>query len=341
VTDLGLREISSVEETDDGSEYGNENPNARAWIAVNPDSELIPVARAGGVLVVMVAPRGRWLRGQSAVIQLDGWTVDEMTLLAPAGLYVDWNAVHPRDDDDAKRRKQREEKLSEFDALLDQVRRYQDARNDRAEQTPINIRLESLMPLVAGERPLSVEADAQSEIESAVAYGESQGLRVIIYGGYDAERCAAMLKQFQVTVIVASTYRLPLRRDDPYDAAYTLPDRLRRAGVRFAIGGPGAGAPGGAASARNLPYHAAVAVAYGLPPGDALRAITLAPAEILGVADRIGSITVGKDATLLITDGDILETETNVTDAYIQGRKVDLGSRHTVLYEKYKQKYTQ
>ncbi len=170
VTDLGLREISAVEETDDRTEFGNENPNARAWVAVNPDSELIPVARAGGVLVAMTAPRGRWLRGQSAVIQLDGWTVAEMTLLAPAGLYVDWSAVHPRDDDDAKRQKQREEKLAEFDALLDQVRRYGQAREERPDQTPTNVRLESLLPLVAGDLPLIVEADLQSEIESAVAY---------------------------------------------------------------------------------------------------------------------------------------------------------------------------
>jgi len=340
VTDLGLREISAVEETDDRTEYGRENPNVRAWVAVNPDSELIPVARAGGVLVAMSAPRGRWLRGQSAVIQLDGWTVAEMTLLAPAGLYVDWSAVHPRDEDDAKRREQREEKLREFDSLLDQVRRYGQARAARPDQTPTNVKLESLLPLVAGELPLIVEADRQSEIESAIVYGVSQGLRVIIYGGYDADRCAAMLKQYDVPVIIASTYRLPLRRDDPYDAAYTLPDRLRRAGVQYAIGGPGAGSPGGAASARNLPYHAAVSVAYGLPEQEALRAITLSPAEILGVADRIGSITVGKDATILVTDGNILETETTVLDAYIQGRKVDLGSRHKMLYEKYKQKYS-
>ena len=197
MTDLGLREISAVEETDDRTEFGNENPNVRAWVAVNPDSELIPVARAGGVLVAMTAPRGRWLRGQSAVIQLDGWTVAEMTLLAPAGLYVDWSAVHPRDDDDAKRRKQREEKLAEFDTLLEQVRRYQQARDDRPDQTPSNVRLESLLPLVTGELPLIVDADLQSEIESAVAYGVSQGLRVVIYGGYDAERCAAMLEAVQ------------------------------------------------------------------------------------------------------------------------------------------------
>jgi imidazolonepropionase-like amidohydrolase len=262
-----------------------------------------------------------------------------MTLRAPAGLLVSWSSVHPRDDDDAKRREQREKRLADFDQLLDQVRRYGQSRKDRPEQTRTNLRLESLLPLLRGDIPLIVDADLQSEIESAVAYGQSQGLKVIIYGGYDAERCATLLREYRVPVIVASTYRLPLRRDDPYDAAYTLPDRLRRAGVTFAIGGPGAGSPNGAASARNLPYHAAVSVAYGLPESDAIRAITLSPAQILGVADRIGSITAGKDATLLITDGNILETESQVTEAFIQGRRVDLGSRHKMLYEKYRQKY--
>ena len=146
------------------------------------------------------------------------------------------------------------------------------------------------------EQPVFAEADRQSEIESAVAYTQSQGLRLVIYGGYDAEACADLLKQFQVGVIIGSTYRLPLRRDDPYE-------------------------------------HAGCAVADGLPHAEALRASTLSAAEILGVSDRIGSITVGKDATLIIADGDILETETIVTAAYIQGRVVDLGSRHKTLYE--------
>ncbi len=340
MSDIGLREISAVEETDDRTEHGDRNPNARSWIAVNPDSELIPVARAGGVLVAMTAPRGRWLRGQSAVIALDGWTVDEMTLVAPAGLYVDWSAMHPREDDDKKRREKREEKLAEFDALLEEARRYGEARLHREQPTPGDLRLESMLKIISGELPIIAQADEQSEIESAVAYAQAQKLKLVIYGGYDAESCAELLKQYKVPVIVASTYRLPRRRDDPFDASYTLPDRLRRAGVQFAIGGEGAGSPGGAANARNLPYHAAVAVAHGLPHDDGLRAITLSAAEILGVDDRIGSITIGKDATLIITDGDILETVSNVTAAYIEGRAVDLGSRHKSLYEKYKLKYS-
>ncbi|MAI71838.1 MAG: imidazolonepropionase [Rhodopirellula sp.] len=339
MTDLGLREISAVEETDDRTEYGSVNPNARAWVAVNPDSELIPVARAGGVLTVMTAPRGRYIRGQTAVINLDGWTVAEMKLKAPAGMYIDWGSMQPRGNSAADQRQKREQKFTELDELLDSVRRYQTAREAAPTTTATDIRLESLIPVINGELPVFVDADRQMEIESAVAYGQAQGLLIVVYGGYDAEQCAELLKKYDVPVIIASTYRLPLRRDEAYDTAYTLPKRLRAAGVKFAICGEGAGSPGGAANARNLPYHAGVAVAYGLPHSDGLRSITLSAAEILGVADRLGSISSGKDATLILADGNILETETNVQAAFIQGRAVDLGSRHKMLYEKYKLKY--
>ena len=204
-----------------------------------------------------------------------------------------------------------------------------------------NVRLESLVPLVKREMPLIVEADRQSEIESAVTYAVSQELDLVIYGGYDAVQCAPLLKQHGVPVIVGSTYRLPMRRHEPYDHSYTLPSRLERAGILYSIGGPGMGGPGGSASARNLPYLAGVASAYGLTQEQAIEAITLSAAKILKVDDRIGSITEGKDATLIIADGNILETETNVTDAYIQGRRVDLGSRHKMLNEKYLKKYSQ
>lgn len=339
VTDIGLREISAVDATDDRTEFGSLNPNVRSWVAVNPDSELIPVARAGGVLIAGTAPRGRWIRGQASVLQLDGWTAAEMTLLAPSGLYVDWTAMEPRDSDDKKKADRRREKHEELDELLDEAKRYRAARNDRPDATPTDVRLESLLPVIDRKRPLIVQANVKSSIESAVAYAQKQQLRLVVYGGYDAAECADLLKRYDVPVIISSTYRLPLRRGDAYDAPYTLPERLRQLGIRFAIGGAGAGSPGGAASARNLPYHAGVAVAHGLPHEDALRAITLSAAEILGVGDRVGSITAGKDATLVVVDGDILETESNVTHAFIQGRAVDLGSRHKMLYEKYKQKY--
>lgn len=264
-----------------------------------------------------------------------------MLIREPAGLFVNWSAVHPNNTDDKKRREERENRLREFDQLLDKARIYSRSRSESPEQISFNVKLESLIPLLGRHMPLIAEANSQSEIESAVTYASSQGLALIIYGGYDAEQCAPLLKQHLVPVIVGSTYRLPMRRDDPYDHSYSLPARLQRAGVSFAIGGPGMSGPGGSASARNLPYHAAVASAYGLSEDDAIEAITLSAAKILGVDDRIGSITEGKDATLIIADGNILETETNVMDAYIEGRKVDLGSRHKMLNEKYLKKYSQ
>ena len=343
-TDLGLREISSVSETVDRTEYGRDNPNVRSWVAVNPDSELIPVARAGGVLIANVAPGGRWIRGQSAVMQLDGWTATEMNLRAPSALCVDWESYLPRSGDPSKVINQREDKLQELDQRLDQALRYEAAKVNATAAGDegafmVDVRLETLLPVLHGQWPLIAAAERQSTIESAVAYAVSRDLNLIIYGGYDAESCAELLIQHDIPVIIAATYRLPRRRSDAYDAAYTLPARLDAAGVRYAISGEGAGYPGGSSKTRNLPYHAACAVAYGLDHDKAVRSITLAAAEILGVADRVGSLTVGKDATVIVSTGDILETESNVTHAFIAGRRVDLSSRHTMLFEKYRKKY--
>ncbi|QDT13847.1 amidohydrolase family protein [Stieleria marina] len=340
ITDLGLREINAVEETSDTTERGERNPNVKSWVAVNPDSELIPVARAGGVLTAMTAPRGRFLRGQTAVINLDGWTVADMTLLSPAGLYVDWRWMEPTDQDDKKRIAKRTERHEEFSALIAEATRYGEGRQANPSDTPTDVRLESLLAVIAGKYPLIAQANDQATIESAIAWAQSHQLKLIIYGGYDAPHCAELLINYDVPVIVGSVYRLPMRRNDAYDTAYTLPARLQTAGIRYCIGGAGAGSPGGAAAARNLPYHAGNAVAYGLSRNQAVRSITLSAAEILGVADRIGSITVGKDATLVIADGDILETSTNIVQAWIGGREVDLGSRHKTLYEKYRKKYS-
>ncbi|TWU45178.1 imidazolonepropionase [Novipirellula aureliae] len=337
-TDLGLREISAVDATADHTEFGSKNPNVRSWVAVNPDSELIPVARAGGVLLAHVAPAGPFVQGQSAVMQLDGWTANDMKLLAPAGLCVHWSSMHPSEKDEAKAAEKQDEKWQEFDAWIERAKRYA-KREPHAVAT--DLRLESLQRVINREVPLIVSADRQAAIESAVLYAMKQNLRLIIYGGFDATSCSKLLKQHDVAVIIAGTHRLPLRRDDPYDAAYTLPERLRKAGVRFAIAGEGPGYPDGAANVRNLTYHAACAIAYGLPSDVALRSITLSPAEILGVSDRTGSLEVGKDATIIITDDPWYEPQTNVEQAYIQGRKVDLTSKHTMLSEKYKKKYRQ
>ncbi len=341
MTDLGLREILAVDVTVDSDERGDRNPNVRSWVAVNPDSELIPVARAAGVLIANVSPGGRFMRGQTAVMQLDGWTAKDMIVRAPAGLAVNWESLQPDEKDASAQAKKRDEKLAELDRLFDEATRYAEARREQVIPIPTDLRLESMIPILNRELPLFAEANTQSSIESAVAYAVRRNIKLVIYGGYDAGECAELLKRYHVPVIITGTYRLPMHRHDPYDAAYTLPRRLKDAGITFCISGEKPGYPGGASNVRNLPYHAANAVAYGLESDDAIRAITLSAAEILGVADRIGSISVGKDATLIVCDGDVLETETNVTDAFIQGRAVDLTSKHTMLFKKYQQKYQQ
>lgn len=337
MSDIGLREIGAVGVTIDSRETGSINPNVKSWVAVNPDSELIPVTRANGVLTSLVAPKGYGVKGQCAVMALDGWTAEDMIIRAPAGLCVYWPAFSSRADSASARAEQRQERLAEMDRLLEEAERYAEARQADPQRTATNVRLESLLPVIRGEVPIFANANGQREIESAVMYAAERGLKLVIVGGYDAPRCASLLKRYDVPVIITATYRLPRYRHDAYDAAYTLPKRLLEAGVRFAI----CGDAGDASNARNLPYHAGNAVAYGLPLAEAHRSVTLSAAEVLGVEDQLGSLEAGKLATLVIADGDILESDTQIIDAYIAGRKVDLSSRHTMLYEKYQQKYQQ
>jgi len=338
-SDIGLREIDSVEETIDRSETGRLNPNVRSWVAINPDSELIPVARAGGVLTSMVAPAGPFFAGQAAVVRMDGWTWSEMLLKGPAAMIVSWEAMEPSGDSTSQTTKLRSEQYQRLDHLLDNAARYGERRAAQGDSQPIDLRMESLLAVVHGGLPLIAHADRRAHIEAAVAYAMQRKLRLVIYGGYDAAACSQLLVRADVPVILPGTYRLPLRRDDPYDAPYTLPARLHDAGVRFCIAAERTGYPGGASNDRNLPYHAGNAVAYGLDSDAALRSITLSAAEILGVADSVGSITAGKEATLMVVQGDILQVESQVVYAMINGRPVDLGNKHLSLFRKYQEKY--
>lgn len=339
--DLGLVEINSIRATIDTRETGQINPNAKAQVAVNPDSEIIPVTRANGILLSLSAPVGGLLTGQSALLQLDGWTWEDMTLHAPVGMHLTW----PRSTAGAARSSQRGARTASADgeamAALKQAiadaRAYHKARLAAEAGGPpqaIDVRWEAMIPVLEGKLPLIVGADALVDIQAAVAWCAAEKFKTIILGGYDAPHCAELLKQHDVPVIVAACQRLPQRASDPYDTPFTVPERLRAAGVKFCIASPYS-----ATAIRNLPYQAGAAAAYGLPSDEALKSITLYPAEILGVADRVGSLDAGKDATLIVTSGDPIETATQVEQAFIQGREVDLNNRHRRLYEKYQEKY--
>lgn len=335
---MGLTEFASIPASIDSYETGSINPNVKANVAVNPDSALIPVTRANGVLVALTAPTSGRISGQAAVIQLDGWTYEDLTLNADAGMIINWPGGQRRGRRGRGAEAEASDPLEEIKDLLDQAKDYASLRKADPDRQPLDLRLEALTKLVERKLPVIAAADTLEQIESAVGFAARENLRLIILGGYDAEECAALLKKHNVPVIITSTHRLPQYRSDQYDASYTLPARLQAAGILFAISGSGRSETW---NSRNLPYHAATAAAFGLTPEQAIRSITLSPAEIFGVADRIGSLEEKKDATLFVANGNPLEIQTQVEMAFVQGRKIDLSSKHVRLWEKYKTKYEQ
>ncbi|MFN3192203.1 MAG: amidohydrolase family protein [Aureliella sp.] len=315
-SDIGLVEINSVRASLDSREVGEFNPNVRAVAAFNPDSELIPVNRSNGILLAVTAPRGGIISGRSSLMLMDGWTWEDMTLASDIGMQVGWST--------------RESELEEIEAFFDQCELY--ARSDG----PRDLRLEAMQPVLSGDLPLIVSANSAAEIRSSIGFAKKRKLKLILLGASDALQCADLIRATETPIIIAGVYRTPRRRHEPYDGPYALPSKLAEQEIAFCIS---AGGRFGASGIRNLPYHAGTAVGYGLDATKALEAITLAPAKILGVEDRVGSLAVGKDATLFIADGNILETPTQVEAAYIQGRTVDLDNKHRQLFRKYSSKY--
>ncbi len=346
-SNLGLTEISSVRATIDISESGSLNPNVSAHVSVNPDSELIPVTRANGVLISVSAPSGGLVSGKASVMQLDGWTYEDMTLKPDCAMVIQWPRSAPAIEPgpglpipelQLDRDRNRTKALKDLRELFEHTRTYIKARANNPSEQAFDSRLNAMIPVIEGNIPLLIAADSAHQIQGAVAFGVEQGVKVILLGGHDAEMCAELLRRYDIPVIIDAIYKIPRRTHEDYDSAYSLPERLRQAGIRFCISTTGRSETW---NTRNLPYHAATAAAYGLPQDEALKSITQYPAEILGIADRVGTLEVGKDATIFVSDGDPLETETQVTAAWIQGRKVDLTSRHTQLYDKYQIKYRQ
>jgi imidazolonepropionase-like amidohydrolase len=350
LTTIGLTEIGSVPGSVDTTETGDVNPHAKAWVAVHPQSELLPVARANGLTAVLTAPRGGLVSGQSALLRLAGDTPDALTVKTPVGMHITYPSGQPTfdiarlfeepelktfEEREKDKKKNQERDLQRLRNLLEDAKAYgaslEASKAGRLPAPKPDLPLEALAPAARGELPVIVRADDEADIRGAVKFAEERGLKLVIAGGLEAWRCADLLKQKDVAVLT-NVERLPARRGDPYDAAYANPAQLFGAGVRFAI------VSDDAWMSRNLPYEAAMARAYGLPADAALRAITLSPAEIFGVAARMGSITVGKAANLVVTTGDIMDHRTSVTHVFIDGVPQSLETRHTRLYEAFRQR---
>ncbi len=338
---IGLLEVGAVRSTLDYAETGAVTPEVRAAVAVNPDSTQIPVTRLTGVLTVGVMPEGGTVPGRASVLRMDGWTWEDLAVLDDAGLVVNWPNVRPirsrwmRQTDEEQMENARKNLQAIEDAFAAADAYFAARKADNT--TPVSTRWEGMGRVLRGEKPIFIRAQEAEQIRSAVSWAINRGLKPVIVGGRDAARCTNLLKKHDVGVIITGVHRLPSREDSYYDEPFTLPTTLEEAGVRWALGASSTGY----GNDRNLPYHAATAVAYGLDHDAALRSITLSAAELLGAGDSLGSLEPGKAATLIVTTGDPMEITTQVTDAFIDGRRIELESKQTKLADKYREKYRQ
>jgi imidazolonepropionase-like amidohydrolase len=336
-TEMGLTEIGAVRETSDVTELGNFNPELRAVIAVNPGSEHIPVTRANGITSVMTLPEGSMLAGQAAFIRLDGWTWEDMAVEPDAAMVLHFPVIQTsrfrffRNNPIpyAEVKKTYEQHIRELEEFFESARRYQKAKQANAPGFTTDLKFEAMLPVLDGKIPLFIEAVREKPIREAIHFADKEKVRMVLAHGEEAWKVAADLKSRNIPVILGPTLELPLDEDDPYDRLFSAPAELSSAGVKIAFGSFNT------SSSRNLPYQAAAAVAFGLPHDEALKAVTLYPAQIWGVADRLGSIEEGKWADLMVTDGDPLETQTQVKQLFIKGKVVDLDNKQKRLYEKY------
>lgn len=326
---LGLVEVEALRATRDEREVGSINPNLRAALGFRAESPGVTVARSQGVLLCGVNPTGGLISGQGAVMRLWGWTWEEAAVRPDWAMALDWPSMVLPDslpmEAEKKAVESLEKQLFELDEALAEARAYQPGRRD--------IKWEALAPFAGGERPLLVRAEGRSEIAAALAWAKKERLRLVLVSGREVHHFAAQLAAQKVPVIYSSLNSPSLRPEEPVDQYYRTPALLTQAGVQVAL------SPSGLAfDVRELRDLAGKAAAHGLTRLQALQAVTLIPAQILGVEQRVGSLEVGKEATLVATDGDLLEATPRVLRAWGAGRELSLDDRQKQLYRLYRER---
>jgi imidazolonepropionase-like amidohydrolase len=363
LSQVGLIEVGAVAATNDQAEMGAYNPHLEAATAIHPASEVIPVTRANGVTHSVVAPRAGSggffssgdagvIAGQATLVHLDGWTVEEMAIQRSIAMVIAWPQIVTRRFDFStfnfketpfnEAKDKATEQQNELRDWMQAARHYKQAAASDASRAQRNLKLAALAECLDGNMPVIIHAQAERDIKQAVDFAEEQGIRMILAGGSEAWKVADMLAEKDIPVILGLTYSLPREEDDPYDRPFHNASALVAAGVKiaFASGAGGGFGPGGAHSSRTTPYEAKMAAAYGLSDEDALKAMTLWPAEIHGVDDKLGSIEAGKIGNVIVTDGSPLEIRTQVRHLIIDGRVVSTANKHAELYERYRARET-
>ncbi len=351
-TNLGLVEIGQgANATVDVQEVGTMNANAKAITGVNPHSSHVNVTRVNGITTVVSEPSGGLIAGQSTVINLNGSTQADMAVVAVHGLIINFPRVTGgggfggggfggggggggADFNELVRR--RDTAVDELKKMFREVEAYAKSVEayvkDKSMPTPtISLRNEAMIPYVRGQKPIHFTSERERDIRAIAKFVSEMKVKGVIVGGQEAWKAADVLKANNIAVIYTNMYSLPVQQDDPYDYLFEAPSLMQKAGVKFAIStGEGGG------EVRDLPYQAGIAGAYGLGKDEALKSVTLYPAQILGIDDKLGSIDVGKMANLVVTDGDMLDARTNLKYLFINGRLVPLTSRHTDLFDSFK-----
>lgn len=350
-TNMGLTEIGQgVNASVDASEIGLNNANAKAIKGIHPHSAHVNVTRVNGITTVMSYPTGGTIAGQASVINLNGSTPDEMAVVGEFGLVINFPRVvgggggfggggfggggAPVDFNELIKR--RDTQIEDLKKIFRNAESYLRARDAYAKDktlpyVPVDQRFDAMAAYIRGEKPVIFTAERERDIRAVAKFVGEMKLKGIIVGGQEAWKVADDLKKNNISIVYTNIYSLPVRDDDAYDYLFEAPAKMQAAGIKYSIS-TGDGGP----EVRDLPYHAGLASAYGLSKEDALKSVTIYAAEVLGVADKMGSLDVGKVANVVVTDGDILDPRTNIKYMFINGRIIPLTSRHTELFDAFK-----
>jgi len=335
---LGLSEIMVLRSTVDYRETGRINPQLKAVEALRPDSVHIPIARSNGITAALVAPSGSLITGQSGLIRLVGWTPEEMVIKSPVAMHIEFPSMpRRRRGREAEPSEESSKRVEELKKVLNDTRYYAKRKEVAGKNLLLAFpefdeKLEFLIPVVKGELPVMISVHMEKDIKAAIKFVEEEKLKAIFLGVEQGWMVADDLKKAGIPVIFSSLNNMPPKWEDGYDGIYRNAAVLQKAGVRFAFSSQSS------SLAKDLPYQAAKAAAFGLDRREALKGVTINPAQIFGVEHLMGSLEKGKVANVVLADGDILELRTNIKHVFIDGQEMDLSTKYTELLEKFKKR---
>lgn len=333
-TTIGLSEIELVRATNDYREVGGLNPSARAIIAYNTDSKVIPTVRSNGILLAEIVPQGGLISGQSSLVELDAWNWEDAAYKTDIGIHLNWPGMttfkYPGAPTEEEQKKNNEKALADVKSLFEDARAYYQSKTT----TEKNLSLDAMKGLFDGTRKLFIHANNIKQIIASVNFCKGFGIKMVLVDGNDSWMVTDLLKENNIPVVIGRTHSLPSRQDEDVYLPYKLPKLLKDAGVKFCFSNDGFW------QVRNLPFNAGTGSAYGLTKEEAIEAATKSAAEIAGIEKTLGTLEEGKDATFIISSGDVLDMKSsNIETAFIRGKNLDLDDIQKQLYRKYSAKY--